>query len=991
MSFQEYKDNALAAIVITDDGSIQVETEDVGSIKVSDGDTAVYVYLTADDKANVVRSAFNILKNANSPASNESSVQNYLWATKTYMFTPDYLNKFFGRFKGRVLLQIILAKVALAFSASTRIACSTSNGDRNRLFSHHSEWSPFNSTFCNDASLVCRRDYEYTGYNQDDNYIRSLEDAYLRLGDLSLDKDSDEYMLAYIATRTLSVTGMAYYKDIDISLNSSIKDILISYALAAYPDTVSLLCIGSKVKAEGTLGAGLAYWRKVIANSVYGYTPNYVCLSSFVSYYESEDSVKIPFSKYRALLYNTSINYPQNSNNRSVYSVTYYVNSLDDTCKDAEYVYEAVCTIKELRELNSRILSSAQLGGSQNRLPCDYESSGASLIGEDLIGMWTIFSIANSSKDSTHGAQWSSSNISTDINIPIKLQNDADTLTRDIYYTTVDGSKVFYPMFKLGMSHFTNSIASTYNTCVTGYVSAEALNKSRILESLTEHPESTLECLYEPGKVRKTAMLMHSLEISNFTRHYEYLKKVCTSADYSSDRDIAVKYASDIFKKPDNGFRNPIKSFPKNCRVPGHILTSTSHILRQGSDVFTKAQDSRLNKILKSLKNKDSSYFMKTWRFSYGAGESILPRTYIDLYRMTGYPASSAIYPRKESCVVAAAEVLGKHKKTSTVNIVLPEQMAKVIVQFLRSLGMNKIDSMKEVFTSLIAFEGVKLHLDTIVLSGGSMSNKNPRSTPSIDFSGCVFDKYLRSSGFWALSPTFNTSELSKVTAVMSRTCNLYEHIQGGLTPRYTSDIVDKVVSYNVTCVDGDEPSDYILSGVHNFDVRIFDVLKQRVAIILTVAERIYTAYGINTLVVNQFYRYPSAQSSNNGQDMEFLTLPDGQSDSDIDLFYVYISRSNFSDTDGIPSSLFMGDSYHGVSNKCVRFNAIGLADCLDLFSDSSELLQYLSMAGCKYENLRECISTAVKLVNAACDTNWLKLSAVDRALSAISNKLLVL
>ncbi len=989
MSIQEYKDNALAAICISEDGSVSIETDNVSQVSATLGSTTVYVYLTADDKANVVRSTFNILKNASSPSLDENAVQNYLWSTKTYMITSEYVSKYFNRFKGRILLQILLAKVALSFASNTRIACSTGNGDRSRVFAPHSEWSPFTSTFCNDASLVCRRDYEYFGYNQDDTYIRALEDAYSRLGDLSLDKETDEYMLAYISTRMLSVTGLAYYEDIDISLGSSMKDILIAYALASYPDTVSLICIGSKEKAEAVLGVGLSYWRKILATHMYGYTPNYICLSSFVSYYESEESLKIPFSKYRSLLFNTSVSYPQNTTNRSVYSCTYYSNSLVDTCRAEEYAYEAVCAIKELRELNSRILSSAQLGGSQGRLPSDYDSSGAWSIGEDLISMWTIFAIANSPKDCTHGAQWSASNVAQDITIPIKTQNDADVLTRDIYYTTVDGKKCFYPLFRLSIAHFINSIASTYNTCVAGYASAEAITKSGVLNYLTESVDSTLANLFEPGKVRKTAMSMHSLEMANFTKHYEYLKKVCTSEDYQKDRDIAQQYSTEYIRRPDLGFRSPIKGLPKNCRIPGHIIISSQHVLRQSSEMFTKSQDTRLNKVLKSLKTKDSSYFMKTWRFSYGAGESILPRTYVDLYRIAGYPASSAIYPRKESCIMATSEVLSKAKKTSVVNITLPEERAKDITLLLKAVGLHKVDSMKDIFTSVIAFEGVRMHLETISSSGGSMSHKNPRCVPVLDFSGCVFDKYLRSAGFWSFSPVFNTSSLDKVTSVMGKLCNMYEHIQGGVTPRYTSVILDKVISYKVTCIDGEEPSDYSLSGVHSFDVSIREVLKNRAAIVLSIAQRIYTAYGMNTIIVNQFFRYPSAQKPEDSAEFDFLTLPDSQSDSDLDLFCVYINRSSFSDNDGIPASLFIGDNYHGATNKCVRFNAAGIVDCLDLFDSSNELGEYISLVGGNYTQLRECIGTALKLVEVACETNWFTSDILDRAVKTIKSKLL--
>ena len=83
MSIQEYKDNALAAICISDNGSVSIETDNVSQVSATRDSTTVYVYLTADDKANVVRSAFNILKNASSPSLDEKAVQNYLWSTKT--------------------------------------------------------------------------------------------------------------------------------------------------------------------------------------------------------------------------------------------------------------------------------------------------------------------------------------------------------------------------------------------------------------------------------------------------------------------------------------------------------------------------------------------------------------------------------------------------------------------------------------------------------------------------------------------------------------------------------------------------------------------------------------------------------------------------------------------------------------------------------------------------------------------------------------------
>ncbi len=973
----QFHENALLAIDINEDGSVSItDTKDTEAAEVAYDSARVYLYITADDRASMLRYCFNTLKNAKSRVDSEEELNEYVWNTRVRLFDSRFIRKNLSRLKGRLLLQILLSKSNLSFlEKSGNKSVNSESYKASRVYAELREWAEFESGA--DASLFNRREFEYVFGGISDQYLTLLEDAYMRLEDLAKPKESIEYKLAYAATRCLSITGLAYKKDIDLTLDSSMREVLLAYALAAYPDAISLVCIGDSHLAAGVLGQGLCHWRKVVANSLYGYIPEYPGLSSFVSYYRSADDIKVSFAVYKSLLFNSSVVgvFPCKQ-----FGIAIYNDRVALDCRKGISVNytDASNVIREMRLLNSHIIASAQLGGTVSRLPSDPSAASGAWTFEDLIGVEAVFAICNSTKESSIGSEWNTTNIAKSLSVPAKTQADVDLLTRDIHYTIVDGKLVYYPCFNNTEGQYITGIASAFGVSVSGIVNSDCLLNSGVLELLTSDIETTLKYLYEPGKLRKTIMKMHSTEMDNIVDQFNLAKDAVTLDEYSADRSQALKiYQNSRMQEVSDSYKSQY-----NSKFPSYLILTNGQYAHVAHDShYSKSAETRLNKVMKSLKGKDPAWFMTTWRFSYNAAESIFPRNPIDTYRIRGNAASSIIHPRRDACVMATHEVVTSGE-CKPIRIELPAAVIALAQVRCSTTTTYKVDNIADIIRCTIAFDGVTRHMHNTYSSksSGYYDTNTPAKRMQVpDFSDSVFDVFLKIGGFWFTDLGDPSSQIDASLLNKIRYSNPASHTLATNSPSsLVSRLKNKQVKFIVSCKDYTPEVKFISGPLEEVNVSLLEILKMRVAIVLTVAERLYTLYGMQSIVVSQFGRAAHVQKPSSGKPYHF-PHNDMMAESDVDLFHIYASYPLTKETrPTTPVGVLMSDSMG------VRFNSDGIIASLGLFDSRDELHKHLLKADCSISTVTEMLATAVKLYSAYSEDNLFQNDLADEAISLI-------
>jgi hypothetical protein len=247
------------------------------------------------------------------------------------------------------------------------------------------------------------------------------------------------------------------------------------------------------------------------------------------------------------------------------------------------------------------------------------------------------------------------------------------------------------------------------------------------------------------------------------------------------------------------------------------------------------------------------------------------------------------------------------------------------------------------------------------------------------DFSDSVFDVFLKIGGFWFTDLGDPSSQIDASLLNKIRYSNPASHTLATNSPSsLVSRLKNKQVKFIVSCKDYTPEVKFISGPLEEVNVSLLEILKMRVAIVLTVAERLYTLYGMQSIVVSQFGRAAHVQKPSSGKPYHF-PHNDMMAESDVDLFHIYASYPLTKETRpttpvGVLMSVSMG----------VRFNSDGIIASLGLFDSRDELHKHLLKADCSISTVTEMLATAVKLYSAYSEDNLFQNDLADEAISLI-------
>ena len=981
MIVEKYHKKKLCQIDLRADGSLSIADRDTEPVftDINPSDCRIYVYLTCPQRQSLVTSSFNVLKQAfivskYNPEdlgyhnNNVCSVSGN--SVKLY---KSALNET-AKVSGRVLLGVILERINTVYCNNGIINSSTSNRQTGvpQQYDTYRMWQNETTQYQSNVSLMHRAISDYSSLSLDSSYVRILVEGFEALDRLSStpDKDSREYLDALVKVRCLSFVGTCLTKEIPLSYDSSVYEVLLAYAAISFPDTVALVCIGNKDLATSMLGKGLARWRDVVCNKVFGYClSDMPSLSSAVCYFNTAEDIKIPFDKWFSIFSEHVSQFLNVSSTTSRENGASQV-SLDVDLRIPNRVSKDVFlnpqelnfsyTLRELRLLNSYLMSSLSIASTSNRCLISSDNS-CSIYSEDLIGVELLALILNSKKESKIGRAFGAySSAGQSIVTPSNSANDVKKLLADKYDLLINDVTYRSNGIDLKSRHIISNICNAFamlEMCAVTDINTKEVN---LLSELGI--SDSIDSLYEPGKARKAAIALHSNEIKTIEKVRSHL-----STMFEETSTVAKGH----------------------CEDTRGMLASRALGSWSSSEISEKAYANRISRVVNIVKSLDITELLKTWRHSHSAADSLKSLTLVDSYKNYEAPYGlGSKLTKSKSGLMLYEMMVSKSGCPRPYTIDGTQELINKIKddEFLTDKPIGLVSTLDECLTTLCAIVSLE---DCIQRSYAgtrpegvyrySGSSSYTTRACFLSFSDTVFDLYIKSPGLWNTgenSSTYSGIDGKRSMHGLSNTDNLSAY------PPDVLRIKDSLRDYRLSFSIGDSKG-YIY---------LLDVLRTRVVMLLTIAQRIYTECGVQSIVVSSMSGYSTIQSIGNmSEDSKsgLLVLPKGNlSEFECDLFCIGVT-SDVSKSINLKSKLPGNTLISDSTDFGVRFQTLGIVESLNLFDSREQLHELLVKSKCNVTDLQDMLIKSLAIYQSYYEDNYLALDHCEVAITKIKEMLI--